>query len=167
MACFFWVRSRAATAPATTAPVPMRVLNFTGAKLGLRGRDGKQNGELRRKVDRRWCGRFALMALVPIPSTNSVAAAAGNVAHKLLYGGLADLRPMPRTLIDEGILREVYHYRPLAGVEQIGDPILLVTPLAAPSSCFDLRRGCSLVEHLLQQGRPVYLVEYGEVSFRN
>lgn len=107
------------------------------------------------------------MALVPIPSTTSVAAAAGNVAHKLLYGGLADLRPMPRTLIDEGILREVYHYRPLAGVEQIGDPILLVTPLAAPSSCFDLRRGCSLVEHLLQQGRPVYLVEYGEVSFRN
>lgn len=107
------------------------------------------------------------MALVPIPSTNSVAAAAGNVAHKLLYGGLADLRPMPRTLIDEGILREVYHYRPLAGVEQIGDPVLLVTPLAAPSSCFDLRRGCSLVEHLLQQGRAVYLVEYGEVSFRN
>ena len=107
------------------------------------------------------------MALVPIPSTTSVAAAAGNVAHKLLYGGLADLRPMPRTLIDEGILREVYHYRPLAGVEQVGDPILLVTPLAAPSSCFDLRRGCSLVEHLLQQGRSVYLVEYGEVSFRN
>lgn len=107
------------------------------------------------------------MALVPVPSTSSVAAAAGNVAHKLLYGGLADLRPMPRTLIDEGILREVYHYRPLAGVEQIGDPILLVTPLAAPSSCFDLRRGCSLVEHLLQQGRSVYLVEYGEVSFRN
>lgn len=107
------------------------------------------------------------MALVPIPSTTSVAAAAGNVAHKLLYGGLADLRPMPRTLIDEGILREVYHYRPLAGVEQTGDPVLLVTPLAAPSSCFDLRRGCSLVEHLLQQGRPVYLVEYGEVSFRN
>lgn len=107
------------------------------------------------------------MALVPIPSTSSVAAAAGNVAHKLLYGGLADLRPMPRTLIDEGILREVYHYRPLAGVEQVGDPILLVTPLAAPSSCFDLRRGCSLVEHLLQLGRSVYLVEYGEVSFRN
>ncbi len=34
------------------------------------------------------------------------------MAHKVLYGGLADLRPMPRTLIDEGELREVYHYRP-------------------------------------------------------
>ena len=40
--------------------------------------------------------------------------AAGNVAHKVLYGGLADLRPMPRTLIDDGVLREVYHYRPAA-----------------------------------------------------
>jgi polyhydroxyalkanoate synthase len=96
-----------------------------------------------------------------------VAAAAGNVAHKLLYGGLADLRPMPRTLIDDGMLREVYHYRPVAGVPTSGDPVLLVTPLAAPALCFDLRRGCSLVEHLVAVGRPTYLVEYGEISFRN
>ena len=37
-----------------------------------------------------------------IPKPDQVVAAAGNVAHKVLYGGLADLRPMPRTLIDEG-----------------------------------------------------------------
>jgi polyhydroxyalkanoate synthase len=74
---------------------------------------------------------------------------------------------MPRTLIDEGELREVYHYRPAGGAPADGDPVLLVTPLAAPSLCFDLRRGCSLVEHLVAQGRPTYLVEYGEVSFRN
>ena len=30
-----------------------------------------------------------------------------------------------------------------------GTPVLLVPPLAAPASCFDLRRGCSLAEHLL------------------
>ena len=41
-----------------------------------------------------------------IPKPDQVVAAAGNVAHKVLYGGLADLRPMPRTLIDEGELRE-------------------------------------------------------------
>ena len=51
-----------------------------------------------------------------IPKPDQVVAAAGNVAHTLLYGGLADLRPMPRTLIDDGELREVYHYRPAAGV---------------------------------------------------
>ena len=102
-----------------------------------------------------------------IPKPDQVISAAGNVAHTLLYGGLADLRPMPRTLIDDGELREVYHYRPVKGVEQDGDPVLLVTPLAAPALCFDLRRDCSLVEHLVTQGRPTYLVEYGQVSFKN
>ncbi|WP_238998614.1 alpha/beta hydrolase [Nocardioides limicola] len=100
-----------------------------------------------------------------IPKPDQVAAAASNVAHKLLYGGVADLRPMARTLIDEGQLRELYHYRPVAGVPSRGGPVLLVTPLAAPSLCFDLRRGCSLVEHLVNEGRPTYLVEYGRVSF--
>jgi polyhydroxyalkanoate synthase len=102
-----------------------------------------------------------------IPKPGQIVSAASNVAHKMLYGGLADLRPMPRTLIDEGTLREVYHYRPQAKVQETGDPILLVTPLAAPSTCFDLRRGCSMVEHFVGEGRPTYLVEYGEVSFRD
>ena len=102
-----------------------------------------------------------------IPKPDQVASAASNVAHKLIYGGLADLRPMPRTLIDDGPLREVYHYRPQKKTRETGDPVLLVTPLAAPAICFDLRRGCSLVEHFVQKGRPTYLVEYGEISFKN
>ncbi len=102
-----------------------------------------------------------------IPKPDQVVTAAGNVAHKLFYGGLADLRRMPRTLIDEGTLREVYHYRPAATAQQTGDPVLLVTPLAAPAICFDLRRGCSLVEHFVKGGRPTYLVEYGQVSFKD
>jgi polyhydroxyalkanoate synthase len=102
-----------------------------------------------------------------IPKPDQVASAASNVAHKVLYGGLADLRPMPRTLIDDGPLREVYHYRPQKQVRTTGDPILLVTPLAAPATCFDLRRDCSLVEHFVKAGRPTYLVEYGEISFKD
>jgi polyhydroxyalkanoate synthase len=102
-----------------------------------------------------------------IPKPDQVVSAASNIAHKVLYGGLADLRPMPRTLIDDGTLREVYHYRPSGTVKETGDPVLLVTPLAAPATCYDLRRGCSLVEHFVTGGRPTYLVEYGEVSFRN
>jgi polyhydroxyalkanoate synthase len=102
-----------------------------------------------------------------IPKPDQVVSAAGNVAHMMLYGGLADLRPMPRTLIDEGNLREVYHYRPSAQVREQGDPVLLVTPLAAPALCYDLRRGCSLVEHFVGAGRPTYLVEYGKVSFKD
>ena len=106
------------------------------------------------------------MDLFP-PNPDQLVSAANNIAHKVLYGGLADLRPMPRTLIDDGELREVYHYRPAAGVVESGDPVLLVTPLAAPALCFDLRRGCSLVEHFVTRGRRTYLVEYGQVSFRN
>ena len=102
-----------------------------------------------------------------IPKPDQVVSAAGNVAHTLLYGGLADLRPMPRTLIDDGELREVYHYRPDPEAAPTGDPVLLVTPLAAPALCYDLRRDCSLVEHLVSQGRPTYLLEYGQVSFKN
>jgi poly[(R)-3-hydroxyalkanoate] polymerase subunit PhaC len=102
-----------------------------------------------------------------IPKPDQIVSAAANVAQKMLYGGLADLRPMPRTLIDDGMLREVYHYRPRGTAREHGDPILLVTPLAAPALCFDLRRGCSLVEHFVDGGRPTYLVEYGEVSFAN
>ena len=102
-----------------------------------------------------------------IPKPDQVVSAASNIAHKVLYGGLADLRPTPRTLIEDGTLREVYHYRPSGTVKETGDPVLLVTPLAAPATCYDLRRGCSLVEHFVTGGRPTYLVEYGEVSFRN
>jgi polyhydroxyalkanoate synthase len=102
-----------------------------------------------------------------IPKPGQIVAASGNVARKLLYGGVADLRTMPRILIDEGSFREVYHYRPSETVAETGDPVLLVTPLAAPSLCYDLRRGCSLVEHLVEGGRRTYLVEYGQVSFKD
>ena len=60
-----------------------------------------------------------------IPKPDQVASTASNVAHKVLYGGLADLRPMPRTLIDDGPLREVYHYRPQKKTRETGDPILI------------------------------------------
>ena len=102
-----------------------------------------------------------------IPKPDQVVSAASNVAHRMLYGGLADLRRMPRTLIDDGTLREVYHYRPAGKVQETGDPVLLVTPLAAPATCFDLRRGCSVVEHFIEAGRRTYLVEYGQVSFKD
>ncbi|WP_236789170.1 alpha/beta fold hydrolase [Amycolatopsis sp. GM8] len=90
----------------------------------------------------------------------SLAAAAANVVGKC-RGGLADLRPMPRTLIDQGPNRSVYRFHGGSS----GPPILLVPPLAAPALCFDLRRGCSLAEHLVDQGRQTYLVDYGAVAF--
>ncbi|MDT8911608.1 alpha/beta fold hydrolase [Amycolatopsis sp. PS_44_ISF1] len=93
-----------------------------------------------------------------------LAAAASNVVGKVLRGGVADLRPMPRVLIDQGPHRSVYRMTH-GGSEVSGPPVLLVPPLAAPALCFDLRRGCSLIEHLVQDGRRTYLVDYGNVAF--
>lgn len=95
-----------------------------------------------------------------------VSAATANVLAKVLRGGVADLRPMPRTLIDKGPMRSVYRFT-AHGRQLAGEPVLLVPPLAAPALCFDLRRGCSLAEHLIDGGRRLYLVDYGTVSFGN
>lgn len=102
---------------------------------------------------------------IGVPSPQALVAAAGNVAEKVTRGGLADLRPMPRSLIDEGPQRSVHRYLPVAGRRRGAAPVLLVPPLAAPALCFDLRRGCSLTEHLVRGGVPTYLVDYGAISF--
>ena len=94
----------------------------------------------------------------------SLTAASNNVMDMVLRGGVADLRPMPRVLIDKGPNRSVYRF--VANDRQLdGDPVLLVPPLAVPAFCFDLRRGCSLAEHLVEEGRKLYLVDYGQVRF--
>ena len=99
--------------------------------------------------------------LGPLQSPQTAVAAAANVFDAVFRGGLADLRRMPSTVIDEGPQRTVHRYLP----EHDGAPVLLVPPLAAPAICFDLRRDCSLVEHLLQQERRTYLVDYGAINF--
>lgn len=100
-----------------------------------------------------------------IPTPHTLAASAANAWDVLLGGGVADLRPTPRSIIEEGPQRTVFRYHPPHGEPVREHPVLLVPPLAAPASCFDLRRGCSLAEHLLARGHPTYLVDYGPISF--
>jgi polyhydroxyalkanoate synthase len=104
-----------------------------------------------------------------LPSLTSVVstaiAAAGNVADKMRSGRLADLRPMPRQLVDHTSRGAVYRYD-LPG-EPVGAPVLLVPPPAVSGLCYDLRRGCSLVEYLVAQGRPTYLVDTGQITYRD
>jgi polyhydroxyalkanoate synthase subunit PhaC len=59
----------------------------------------------------------------------------------------------------------VHRYRACEGALARHAPVLLVPPLAAPASCFDLRRGCSVAEHLIASGYPVYLIDYGPIAF--
>jgi polyhydroxyalkanoate synthase subunit PhaC len=94
-----------------------------------------------------------------------VSAAAVNLRDKL-GRGVADLRRMPRDAVADVPTGVLHRYRPLPGVRPAaGPPVLLVPPLGAPDFAYDLRRGCSLAEHLLAAGRAVYLVDYGPLSF--
>jgi polyhydroxyalkanoate synthase len=93
-------------------------------------------------------------------------AAAENAYLKVFRGGVADLRPTPSEVIYEGPQRTIHRYEiPGDGEPSQRTPVLLVPPLAAPAKCFDLRRGCSLVEYLTALGYPTYLVDYGRIGF--
>src|SRR5215210_9501030 len=104
---------------------------------------------------------------LPLPSPNDLIDAAANGFDLFLGESPADLAPQPSSIIDEGPQRTVHRYRAREGALARHAPVLLVPPLAAPASCFDLRRGCSVAEHLIASGYPVYLVDYGPISFQD
>lgn len=101
---------------------------------------------------------------LPLPSVGDLTAAAENSFDIVFRGGVADLTPMPSEVIAEGPQRTVRRYE-MPGPPAHGTPLLLVPPLAAPASCFDLRRGCSVAEYLVGLGYAVYVVDYGPISF--
>ncbi|WP_300008088.1 alpha/beta hydrolase [Pseudonocardia sp.] len=95
-----------------------------------------------------------------------VPSVASNVVDKAVHGGVADLTRMPRTALVGSPDAVLYRYDPAPGVQPLdAPPVLLVPPLGAPDFAYDLRRGCSLVEHLVTAGRTVYLVAYGRITF--
>ncbi len=149
-----------------------QVVGGHGADRGEDPRAERRAGEvmeadyspLRHPAPPRALGYRRVMDLVPKP--DQLVSAAGTLGRRLLRGGVADLRRFPRTTLRQDDLASVHHYRP-GSAHTDGDPVLLVASLAAPDLAYDLRRGCSLVEHLVGTGRPTYLVEYGRVSFRD
>src|SRR4051812_34283598 len=100
-----------------------------------------------------------------VPSPRQLSDAAANVFDKTFRGGLADLRPTPASIIAEEPQGTVFRYLVPDESATRELPVRLAPPLAVAPLCFDLRRGCSLVEHLLALGHPTYLVEYGEIGY--
>jgi poly[(R)-3-hydroxyalkanoate] polymerase subunit PhaC len=100
-----------------------------------------------------------------LPSVDTAIDAAANGWDVLVGGGVADLSRTPASIIDEGPQRRIYRYRPASKRAERRAPVLLVPPLAAPATCFDLRRGASMAQHLLSLGYPTYLVDYGRIAF--
>jgi polyhydroxyalkanoate synthase len=103
--------------------------------------------------------------LPTVPLPGKLGAARTNLSDKLRRRPIADLRGMPRQVVEQRASFTLYRYDAVRGIEPQGRPVLLVPPLAAPALAFDLRRGCSLVEYFVHQGRPVYLADYGPVNF--
>lgn len=101
------------------------------------------------------------------------ATTAARNAWALAFGdGVEPPHATPSTVLHDGphqVLRRftALEASPDTGPESSPDttPVLLVPPLAAPASCFDLRKGHSLAEFLVGTGRATYLVDYGEIGF--
>jgi polyhydroxyalkanoate synthase subunit PhaC len=92
----------------------------------------------------------------------------GNLRALTVGGGI---RPEVRTehvVLHSGSHRELRRYGDLSSLlrarEHGRTPVLLVPPLAAPATCYDLGPAHSLVGHLLDTGRIPYVVDYGEMT---
>jgi len=104
------------------------------------------------------------MALPLLPTPDNVVHATANAFDMVFKGGVADLRRTPARIIAEAPQGTVFQYlTPEARTRHL--PILLIPPLAAPTICFDLRRGCSMAEHFLGLGHATYMVDYGSIAF--
>lgn len=85
-----------------------------------------------------------------------------NLWDFLVRRGIADTSRTPSEIIDTGRTLELHRY--LTTRQTDGRPVLLVPPLGAQASCFDLRQGLSMAADFVDRGRPVYLVDYGPLK---
>jgi polyhydroxyalkanoate synthase subunit PhaC len=100
-----------------------------------------------------------------IPDPEQLIDSAATAWDLYLGPGVADTRRTPSSIVHEGPQCTVHRFSSRRPSRADRAPVLLVPPLAAPASCFDLRRGCSVVEHLTSLGYPVYVVDYGPIGF--
>lgn len=94
-------------------------------------------------------------------ATGIAFSAARNTWSLFASGGIAPQHRTPSVIVGDGPHRTLRRFGPEHG----GDPVLLITPLAAPSSCYDLMADQSLVQFLLDQGRSVYVLDYGPMNY--
>lgn len=81
-----------------------------------------------------------------------------------LFGrGVEPWEPTPAEVIYDEPHRRLLRYR--RDTPATGNPVLLVPPLAVTISCYDLRPGQSLARFLLELGREVYVLDYGEIGY--
>ncbi|WP_460700631.1 alpha/beta fold hydrolase [Nocardia thraciensis] len=111
---------------------------------------------------------------------DTVTTAARNAWALTLGDGIEAPAPTPSTVLCDEPHRRLRRFEPAGtgnggkagngagyGPDKGADDaaVLLVPPLAAPASCFDLRPDQSLARFLLEVGRHPYVIDYGEITF--
>lgn len=86
-----------------------------------------------------------------------------NLTRHLLGINRARVGLTPRDPVWSSGKATLYRYRPIdrADTEKVGPPVLLVMSLVSRSFILDLQPGNSFVEHLLERGFDVFLLDWG------
>ncbi|MFH5207507.1 alpha/beta fold hydrolase [Antrihabitans spumae] len=90
--------------------------------------------------------------------------AARNAWSLFVGDGVEPYSATPSTVIWDEPHRELRRYDTDA---PRGSAVLLVPPLAAPATCFDLRPCQSVVQHLQSSGRTPYVIDYGTITWED
>ncbi|KXO91291.1 alpha/beta hydrolase [Tsukamurella pseudospumae] len=94
---------------------------------------------------------------------------AGNLWALTLGDGIRPVARTPHVVVADGAHRTLRRFasdseRVSAAVAGAA-PVLLVPPIAAPATCYDLSPETSVVAHLASTGRVPYVVDFGEMNY--
>jgi polyhydroxyalkanoate synthase len=92
-------------------------------------------------------------SVIPQLDSEQVVGEVGNVSLHLLGDGFADRVRTPSQILSEIPKGSVHKYVPTAPADPEALPTVMVPPMAASAASLHLRRGCSLVEFVLDEGR--------------
>lgn len=100
---------------------------------------------------------------LPLRAVDYVTSAAANVYDVMLRRHSGTPTPKSFSVILRNERLTVRRYSP--HVPRPLGTIVLIPPLGAPVSCYDLRPGASLLDHLTWSGYTTYVADYGPITF--